>query len=553
MNNTKNTFERLAENMSISERHQLLEKINTVITPDNQSLEAELSADYDVELSQRMHNESIFLRILLAIKSFFSRNEREEEYNAYLVKKIAKSIENKTPNILSYKRKILLTGFYQQLERLYEVSGFMRPGIIEYEENEGSFYAFLGSLILDDLNAKYDTQVNPRELPLEKESNHELRASLHRKLDEVLTSISSSDKGKLYVSVKSIRWLKEFVNLPFKKCMHKFMQLPDDKYHCSIESVKKEIDSFASVFCNARPISSAVIEALFLFFLRSSELAPDSEDAKNELEHYLSKSMECLSAIKEFQLTVNMHDLGIITHNDARWFPLDLPGVEDWFVKFKNEWRRAFDKDWSLWLHIKKNQETKNKIEEFLDITGYPLFPNRPWQSAYGGTECKCEYTVGFLYIFYEKLYPRISDILKIIMVEGEFFNRDFLVQFTDVYNNFNNEQEKLGNLNNKLKESGEWGERFMAILKNSVRTIQGQTKINVIMIAIEAEVQEIVAGFGKSCRTMNTLLNCVLNGDAENPHGIVTNLEFIRGLNKQPIRDQVAEVLANLSTAYNL
>jgi hypothetical protein len=555
MDKTENSFDKLVKKMGVSERLQLLEKINTIMTPENQSVVGNPVSDDDseMELIVRLQHESIFIRIWLYIRSFFSKKEIEEEYNNHLVIKVGRRLESNAQGIFSYRNQLILSEFYFYLGKLSKVADFFQPGIIEYEENEGHFYEFLGTLVLTGLTEEYNATINPSNLPLDREVTNELRLSLIRKLEDLLANISSQDKGILYLSVQNISWLKEFVNLPFRKFMEKFVQLPNGSYNCPLDTVHKELALFATVFCNAKTVSSDVIEALYLFYLRSSGVAPESDDAKTQLRLYLNKSIECFNTIREFQIVINMHDIGIIAYNSANWIPDTLPGVEDWFIKFKKEWRKTFNADWTTWIDLRKNEETKLNIQNYFHISGFPVFPNRPWKTDRYNKICTCEYSLGFLYDFFTQLYPSIYEILKKIMLEGDFIDRDSEAEYTSVFDDLNHEQEQITELNDRLGEKGEWGETFKLFLKNAIHTIQGQAKLNTILVATEAEVHEIIAKFGKSCRAMSSLLNSIINGDPEHVHGIITNLDRLKNNEKITIREQVENILSSINTAYEL
>ena len=555
MNTTENSFDKLVKEMGVSERLQLLDKINTVITPENQSVIGNLDLDDDseMELTLRFQHESILLRFWFYIKSFFSKKEVEEEYNNHLVAKVGKRLEMNTQGVFNFKNQLILSEFYIYLNKLLKVAEFFKPGITEYEGNEGRFYEFLGTLVLTGLTEEYNTTISPMNLPLDREVTHELRLSLVRKLDDLLANISSQDKGLLYLSVQSISWLKEFVNLPFRKFMGKFIQLPNGSYNCPLDTVHKELSLFATVFCNAKVVSSDVIEALYLFYLRSSGIAPDSDEAKKQLTAYLNKSIECINIIREFQIIINIHDMGIITYNSASWMPDPLSGVEDWFIKFKKEWRKTFNADWTAWLDLRKNEEIKLSIKSFFHISDYPLIPNRPWKTDRYDKVCSCEYSLGFLYAFFTEVYPPVYEVLKKIMLDGDFVDRDTEAEYTSVFDDLNHEQEQIAELNERLGVKGEWGESFALVLKDAIRTIQGQAKLNTIMLAIEAEIHEIVAKFGKSCREMTTILNTIINGSSENIHGIIVNLDGIKNNSKENISEQLENILAKISTAYEL
>ncbi|OJF77558.1 MAG: hypothetical protein BKP49_00805 [Treponema sp. CETP13] len=554
MDNKENAFDQLARTISNSERLSLLAKINSVMTPESQSVVVNSKEEEEeVDIMVKFQNESLLLRIFLVIKSLFSKKGIEAEYNKHLIDKVAKNIEINTQGLFYAKKRLLLSKFYFQLETLYKVAKSFQAGIIEYEENEGAFYVFLGSLILTDFSTKYNEIINPCNLPLDREVTNELRTSCLRKLEDSLLNISSKDKAKLYLSVQSINWLREFSNLPYRKFIAKFSEDEFFGKNCSINLLHNEILDFASVFCNQQPLSSDVLEALFIFTLQRKGIRVGSEDYKKQLDYYINKSVENLNCIKDFQMMVNMNELGMVAFNSVKWTAPILPGVEDWFVKYKNEWHKQFDLDWARWLDLKKKDSTKRAVQNFFQISGYPLIPSRPWNRENSGVTCDCEYSLGFLYKYFVDKYPQIYEVFKIIMVNGDFSNREIANQFTGLIDDFNHEQEEILKINTQLNDKGEWGETFNLVLQDEVRTLQSQSKLNSIMVALSAEVQELIAKFGKTCRKTNNLVSSILDATETVKRPVLLNLDHIPTKGKKSLRDRLKSSLDILNIAYEL
>ena len=94
------SFDRLVSRLSSSERTALLEKLQTKVDPESQSLvsvEVSGGGSYkDIELQYK--SESIFVRIWLFLKSIFSNTDVKVLYNAQLVSGRAKYVEKNYPN-----------------------------------------------------------------------------------------------------------------------------------------------------------------------------------------------------------------------------------------------------------------------------------------------------------------------------------------------------------------------------------------------------------------------------------------------------------------------
>lgn len=569
-----NSFDRLVLGISNNERIDLLKKLEASTDPEKQNVESSYIADpedQEHDLSVKFKGESFLLRIWLHLKALFSANDVEFVYNQYLVSSLARGIEKNYPNLIDYKHGLLTTDFYNKLCELKNVAAFFKSGISVYEEKQGSFFVFLGSLFVPELSERIDSEVSPYKLGFDREVTGELRSSLIRKMEEILQSIPQTDKTRLYTAVRSIEWLKAFTHLPFERFTSRFISLVSGSYTCPLDAASQDLATFAKVLCNGKRIQTEILEALFLFSEQSQqeELAnktaniPEAteptksisrEDSLNiNCAEYLKKSLEQISLIKMFITTIPIHDLAAVANNSSIWIPDQLEGVEDWFVKYKNHWRKLFDQKWECWLRDKRKAQTHEKIKELFSIDDFPHIPNRPWLDIWDGMEFSKDYALGFVYAFFEQLYPTYSKLFKIIMVEGEFTQRENRIEFTDTYNLLNHLSQSTLMLNEQLSIKGVYGAYFDNIIKESIRTIQGKAKIDSLMSTIEHEASSLIAQFADACRTMQLLLGGILT-EAKNPrYDTLANISSIQGKSNSIFREQLHAAKAGFIDALEL
>lgn len=542
------SFDRLVLGISNEERVDLLKKLESNADPEKQNIEVKnKNSDGNIDITIRYQRESFFVRLWLRLKSLFTSNGIEYIYNEYLISNIAKDIEKNNPNIIDYKNGYLLTDFYTMLKELKNVADFFKSDISVYEENQGAFFVFLGSLFSPELSETLETEVSPYKYGLDREVTSELRASLIRKMEEILHSIPADKRTKLYDAIRSIEWLKHFTKLPFERFLSKFNNLIPGKDTCLIDSVNSELTAFARVLCNGKKIQTEVLEALYLFSVQSQEIIASekpSEDSVNQgCSEYLKKSIEQISLIKMFITTIPIEAIATISTNSSSYEVGKLDGVEDWFIKYKNHWRKMFDQRWENWLRDKKKYAINAKIKELFDTDTFPFIPNRPWQEIWGGITFPREYTLGFMYAFFQKIYPEYNKVLKVIMVEGDFANRENRVEFTDTYNMLNHIAQTIANINEQLSPRGAYGISFNNVIKDSLRTIQGQSKINNLLTTIEKEVASLTTHFANSCRAMNLIFTGILSLEKNSRYDSLVNIATIQGKTNILFRQQMKDV----------
>ena len=541
-------FDRLVLGISNEERVDLLKKLESNSDPEKQDIEIKNKySDKKIDISIRYQQESFFVRLWLRLKSLFTSNGIEYLYNEYLISNIAKDVEKNTPNLLDYKNSYLLTDFYERLNQLRNVGEFFKSDISVYEENQGAFFVFLGSLFIPELSETLEAEVNPYKYGLEREVTSELRTSLIRKMEEVLHAIPVDKRTQLYNAIRAIEWLKHFTKLPFDKFLSKFISTLPGSTTCPINSVTSELVAFSNVLCSGKKIPTEVLEALYLFSEKSQEVISnknsDEENINIGCSEYIKKSIEQISLIKMFITTIPIDSITAVATNSSTYEAEQLDGVEDWFIRYKNHWRKIFDQRWESWLRDKKKHAMNIKIKEIFETDTFPFIPNRPWTEIWGGVPFSKEYALGFLYAFFQKVYPNYNKVLKIIMVEGDFIQRENRIEFTDTYNMLNHIAQTIQNINEQLSPRGAYGISINNVIRESLRTIQGQTKINNLLATIENEVASLTTQFAECCRIMQFIFSGILSSEKNSRYDTLVNIATIQGKTNIQFRQQMKDV----------
>ena len=552
------SFDRLVMGMSNDERVNLLKKLESNSDPEKQNIEIRLNnSDRSFDITEKYQKESFLVRLWLRLKSLFTSNGIDYIYNEYLVTNLARDVEKNYPDIIDYKNGYLCTEFYNHLLELKKVADFFKTGISVYEDDQGSFLVFLGSLFAPELSETLEKEVSPYKYGLDREVTSELRASLIRKMEEILHAIPPETRTKLYSSIRSLEGLKHFTHLPFERLLSKFMSLIPGTNNCHMDSVTSELLAFAKVLCNGKKVQTEVLEALYLFSEQSQQIigtgTTEGISVDQGSSDYLKRSLEQVAMIKMFITKIPIENVAAIATNSSSLEIEPLDGVEDWFIRYKNHWRKIFDKRWDEWLRDKRKHATNKKIKELFETETYPFVPNRPWKEIWGGIPFAKEYTLGLLYAFFKKIYPELNKVLKIIMVEGDFAMRENRVEYTDTYNKLNHISQTVLNINEQLSPQGAYGISFNNVIKESLRTIQGQTKINNLLITIEKEVVNLTTQFAESCKVMQLIFTGILSTEKNSRYDTLVNIATIQGKTNILFRQKMKDTLTGFGDALDL
>lgn len=549
MEDKATSFDHLVAGLSSDDRMSLLQRLKIDINLEKEILisDERLVGIGECNLKEALKKESIFLQIWIFLKSLFSSADLDKIYNDYCVLSLAKKINSKYPNIIDPRNLTLVNGFYENFLELRQVSQFFKRQISEYEEDSGKFLVLLGSLVMPDLAARIEQDVSPYSIPFSDDAPVNLRAILFRKMEIILSEISSADKAKLYASVQWLEWLKELVNLPYDRLYVKFSPNAEGKITCSMQSALKEITQFAEILCNGKKIHTEALQALYMFQVQSRITAGESVNVQKEVAIYLQKSMDNIAVIKQFITNVPIRSIGAICNNSCLWVPTYDEGVEDWFVRYKAYWHKIFKQKWSLWLYDQNLIKIRDHIASLFGVTDYPLIPNRPWEGVWSNLTFSKGYSLGILYAFFTQLYPAYNEVLKILVVNGQFIFNKNRIEFTDAYSDMSHLVETVHGLNMKLAEKGVYGQVFRQIDTKSLRTIQGQMKMQSFMRSIEAEANLIILSFNNLCVSLTTVLGGILTEKRSQKYESISNLAILLGPDSDPIRNDLLEVHTGL------
>ena len=540
------TFDRLVSSISDSERKILLDKMHALAgdptTQEMESEDREESGDL-ISIEDKLKAESIFYRFIVWLRSVFTNSTKEEVYNQDQVMSLFRKVDHSYPGLLDYKSGYLLSIFYQKLGELKVAAEFFRPYLEAAYENPGAFYVFLGSIICPEVTQEMDEQVDPYSLPLTREVTGELRSSFLRKMEEIIKNIPSHKRSYMYTCVTTIEWFYQLLKLPFDRFKNSFAQGIVDSYCCKFEVCSSELSAFSKVLCNGGPVPEEAITSLYLF--SSNKIIPiDSEatDDDGRMKEFMDKATANISMIHMFVKTVPLRQVCRIAFNNVQWSPENFRGAEDWFVKYKEHWKKLFEQKWESWLRDKKKAMINSQLSSVFELEDFPMLPHRPWTQMWEGIPFHFEYTSGFIFWFMEQKYNEAVQPLKMLLLEGAFDNKDNRQEFANTLNDIMQVSNDVHQVNEDLSSMGQIGLVFDKIAANHLRTLQAQSKIESTMLNLEASVQNIKKNFCNDCRSIVKIVDGALGDRKDTRYDGVSNLNMLKGFGnatfKQNLKD---------------
>ena len=550
----KTTFDELVSGISAEERNFLLAKINKSKEPDILILQGSREIEDAGYLDAKYKTEPFLYKFFLWLRSLITKRNVNDLYNMDLVADLARKINKNHPGLIDHRNNLILSLFYEKLKELKNCADFFKPYFTSVNENPGKFYVFLSSFIAPEISEQIAKDADPYTIPFEREATSELRTSLLKRLDGILKNIGQNSRAKLYAAVRSIEWLRQFSELPYLHFIAQFTSLISNSYTCPYLNAQPDFPAFAKVLQSASSISKEVLQAMFLYphrnSLRSGGLDTESEKALNE---FSIKSASCISMIQMFITTVPFYALGKVVFGDYDWQCDSQGGGEDWFVKYKEEWKCIFDSRWNSWLRDRKKSQLAAVLQRTFGIDSFPELPDRPWTRLWGGIPFNCEMTAGFLWWFAANKFNDAMYVLNTIVLEGIFLNKENRTELSEAVNDFVDANQQILSLADSLSENGSIGIVFEKLINEHVRTLKGQQNVDSIIMNSESSVRFCGQLFCSATRTIEKIFHGILDDEKTGDYESLQNLMTIKGRENHEFRDKMTEIRSILNISRSI
>ena len=544
------SFEVLASGISDSERQDILSRMQDVSQETSPLQPADEKFDESTEpFEVKIKNESLFLRFYIWLKALISNTTQPVIYNEHKLTEISRSVNRNFPGIINAKQGLLLSPFYERLSELKSCADFFKPYFISDEDNEGSFYVFLSSIIMPQVTEEIKHNADPYANPITPEIQPDTRSHLIRKLEEIFDTIPADDKNRMYEAAKASEWLRSFIRLPFAHFITQFSS-SETTYTCPFSQVESEIDTFSRVLCSTLAIPDEFLEALYLFAVRNAKRI--TEETGRDAGEFLNKAHSSLSLLRMFMSSIPIRSIGCLVHADSSWRTTRFSGGEDWFVKYKNACKKMFDQKWLAWEADCKRSALLSTLKVNFNLERFPQFPERPWEELWGGIDFAYDSTLSFLHWFIKERFSECELDLKTLLVQGVFNKKENHTLLSESFNSMVQLSISLQVLARKLSLTGETGAIFNKIREEKSRTLQAQNKVEQMMKSIESEVSTLIHQFGDAARSIIQVLNGILGLTKDTRFDTISNLSKLKDQNNEPFIHKIETAKNTIETALN-
>jgi hypothetical protein len=519
---SSDTLDRLATRLSLEERHEFLEKLRASSTPAEPLYAAGVEEkDEDSGLEGQYARLPWYYRLLYLVLSFFKNKPPQALFQDGRIGRLGREIAAGYPQLFDNQRNQLLEGFYDLLETLKtDVRFFFDALDVSVNKDRGSFYAFLGSLEMQDIHRRLEAETapgygdgkNPRR------SDAEARQFALHVMEDILSGISEDQRHLMYFNARSLFCLKELASFLYDRVLGAFGSEPGGKgMVCSIFVVKDMLRALGNILFSLRsPPNLTLLESLFVFILQERSAGPDF-DMDQEIKKLLGRAENALGTIREFNRQVPLIPLLRYANRDISLHPKAISGGEDWFAVYRDYWRHHVEEQFAAYVQARRRQEMLKLFDKFFGGAELLTVKNVLSETNPEGMPLPGVFTLSFLLTFHKSVFmARINPVLHPILAEGVFFKRENYAEFSVAYGDLLKLGEDIKKLDARLDPEGEYGKHY-ALAKQDMSSLPAKRR------KIQMALEDASVEFGRileRAREAMKLLISLLAGIAKREPG---------------------------------
>lgn len=557
MERSLSTFDQLVKSLSKEETQSLLESIQNSIEEFKSEAQPEEKDSLSERIIEHQHagisSEPFLIRLWLSIRSFLRSIPLKVIYNEELLKRMAKSLKRSAGAYINIHQNVYTGVFYTELKKLRKTQLFFTSLLSAYDSGKGSFYMLVSSFVAPATYERLMKETNPFSIKIGSEVSSNIRTGFLRKIDSVFSNLTDDEKSEMYLCAQAIEWMKSFCSLALDRTLLRFNVISDSNASCQALTIQPEMEVLSSILYSKKNIPHNLLQALFLMHAQETIIDDDSRMVK-EADEFIKDAIEALGAIRIFLKQVPLLDITRYIKKDINWMPYRLTGGEDWFIYFKQAWYDRFNQKWSTWSYEQKKFNIKVQMINLLKVGDLESMKFCPWRNLW--VECKFKKELPFLFLktfFYSFYNEKLSDTLKTILVEGNFYKHENLNEYTTSYNVLEHRKGEFEKFENRLSPTGDVGTAFAKIRAEKTATLKNKNQIEGLMHTVESEAKQLITSSIDALKSIELILTGILGGGKTSTYATITNWAVIAGVNNGLFREEVAAAKEQIHTSINL
>ncbi|MDR1788178.1 MAG: DUF5312 domain-containing protein [Treponema sp.] len=522
----KDTLHRLAAELSLEERHELLGKLREHEDFPHDPLYKEddaLPPGTDAAAAYALL--PWYLRVWYFIVGIFSAKTAQKAYEDSKLNSLARKINAEFPGLYHHQKTMLLQGFFDQIEKLRDASRFfftvLDAGV---NRDKGACFAFLGSLEAPQTHMRLYAASNPRLLcesrPEAQEA--ELRRAALGAMEDAIAGISLEERDALYLDARSLLCLKELSAFPYDRVTLAFSRSNAEGAAggqkglcCPAALVRELLIQLNDILFSLKVIPPMpLLESLFVF--QTQKRAQDASfNMGKELDTFLAKAQDSLQVIRGFNQLVPLSGILRCALGDLNLAPTAIGGGEEWFVLYREYWKQKIEENFAAFFQDKQRADLLEALRVFLKGNAIVPLNNAESEANPLGIPVSGSFSLAFLQSFYTYVFmPQLNAVLKLIMLDGDFLRRENKGDFTGSYNTLVTLEDDICKFDRSLSLDGDYGKRY-ALLRSDITSLQSKRhRMELLMEELNSAAKGIAARAQEAAASLINLLKGILNNE---------------------------------------
>lgn len=528
------TLTRLVSELTLEERKNLLEKLKAQSNLSNEPLYEVKEAAAVVNIEEQYAKLPWYYRVVYFILSFFKSKSPVKIFEDSQVARVGREIEGYSPGLYDYQRSYLLSEFYQALLELKEAARFFFTALdASVGRDKGSFYAFLGSLELEETHRRLQSETAPN-IIAEKSpevSEPELRQMAFRAMEDAFAAITGEQRNTMYYNARSLHCLRELSSFLFDRILMAFGFEPAAGQTCSINVVREMLQSLNNIlFSLQTPPPLTLFESLFVFLIQEKAGDPVF-DINQEMRSLLTKAENALATIRTFNTRVPLTLILRCANRDMSLSPQPVSGGEDWFLVYREYWKRLIELQFAEFIRLRRHQNMINSFRYFLKGANLKLLDNVVSETNPNGLPIPEALSLSFLLTFYSAVFMNdINKTLRPILIDGEFLRRENRTEFTEAYNELIKLEDEIRKFEMNISPSGDYGKRYFLAKQDMSSLSIKRRKIQLALQDASGEAKIIIDNARTAIQSMMNILNGILGKDPGGKYDVLGNMSQLSG-----------------------
>jgi hypothetical protein len=529
------TLHRLVSELTVEERSNLLEKLKAQSNISADPLYEEVKEEPAVSFEDGYVQLPWYYRLFYFIMGLFRSVTPQKAFEDGVVKRLGREIEAGTPGIYDCQRSCLLPAFHQLLSDLKEGARFFYTALdSSVNRDKGAFYAFLGSLEMPEVHQRLQNETDC-ELIAEgagEASEAELRQAAFKAMEDALAAVTGEQRSRMYVNTRALQCLKELSSFLFDRVLMAFGFEPSASGQiCSVNVVKDMLENLNNILFSLRePPPLALLQSLFIFILQERTVE-QGFDINREMRNLLSRAEDATAAIRNFNRQASLTRILRCAGRDMSLAPKAISGGEDWFVVYREYWKRYIETRFVEYMRGRRHRDLLNSFKYFLKGTNLKILDNVVSDSNQDGIPVSGAFALSFLLTFHSAVYMTdINKILRPILIDGEFYKRENRTEFTESYNDLIKLEDDIRKFEREISPEGDFGKRYILARQDMSSLPVKRRKIQMAVEEASRGARGIVDRARNACTVMINILNGILRKDPGGRYDTLGNLSRLTG-----------------------